>query len=138
MDKISHNAIQEVVAEEKKVVVKAVVAPSALAGKWVNCDAASRGLVSVILTAQGNALKVQAFGNCTPTPCDWGTVAGTAYSDNVSGTGAVAFSAQFDAGFKTSILAGYLDHGVLVVENYTLFKDNSGRSSYFTREYFHR
>ena len=142
MQKIEHNAAQEVVLDEPIRAVKELKAITlslnSLLGKWNNCDRQTRGLVGVTLSAQGNALKVQAFGACVPKPCDWGVVAGNAYADNVSGTNAIAFEAQFDAGFKTSILTGYLDNGTLVVENFTVFKDGSGRSSYYDRAYFYK
>jgi hypothetical protein len=58
----------------------AVVGPAALVGTWNACDAATRSLVRVVIAASGSAITVHAFGACTPTPCDWGSVPGLAYA----------------------------------------------------------
>ena len=113
----------------------AAVAPAALVGTWNNCDKATRGLVKVVIAAAGTGITVHAYGACTPTPCDWGTVAGLAYADNVSAAPAVACSAQFKFNFKQTILVGRLDAGVLVVETFDHFTDGSGRSDYANRCY---
>ena len=70
----------------------AVVGPAALIGTWNACDGATRNLVRVVITAKGTGIVVQAFGACTPTPCDWGKVPGLAYAADVSSSAAVAFS----------------------------------------------
>jgi hypothetical protein len=79
---------------------------------------------------------MQAFGACTPRPCDWGAVPGLAYAANVSATGAVAFSARYEFDFKEVIVTGVLDSGSLRVETFNHFTDGSGRSDYYTRGYF--
>jgi len=35
-------------------------------------------------------------------------------------------------------VAANLKYGVLVIQSYNRFRDDSGRPSYFTREFFHR
>jgi hypothetical protein len=112
----------------------AEVSVQPLVGTWTNCDKATRGLVKVIITAEGG-LTVQAFGACTPTPCDWGKVKGLAYAASVSATEAVAFSAIYQAGFNDTILTGVLSRGSLVVETFNHFKDNSGRSDYYSKAF---
>jgi hypothetical protein len=112
----------------------AAVSVQPLLGTWNNCDKATRGVVQVILTAEAG-LTVQAFGACTPTPCDWGKVKGLAYAANVSSTPAVAFSAIYKFGFKETILVGVLDRGSLVVQTFNHFTDGSGRSDYYGKFY---
>jgi hypothetical protein len=114
----------------------AVVGPAALVGTWNACDAATRSLVRVVIAASGSAITVHAFGACTPTPCDWGSVPGHAYAANVRSTAAVAFTAQYKFSFKTVIVTGVLDNGSLIVETFNHFTDNSGRSDYYTKGYF--
>ena len=129
-----HKVLQEKLDAKVKV-EKLVTSLASIVGKWNNCDAQTRGLKSVVLSAKGNALSVQCFGACTPTPCDWGVVPGTAYAQNVSATDAIAFSAIFDLKFKVTIVTGHLDSGCLIVETFDTFKDGSGRSNYYSRYY---
>lgn len=110
---------------------------SPLAGTWLNCNNKTPGLVKVVITVSGNAVSVHPFGACVPTPCDWGTVNGLAYANNVSATPAAAITAKFKFSFKETIMTGHLDYGVLVLETFNHFTDNSGRSDYATREFMH-
>jgi outer membrane protein assembly factor BamB len=116
----------------------ATLARTALLGTWVNCDAATAGLVKLIIAASGAGVQVHAFGACTPTPCDWGTVPGIAYAADVSSGTAVAFSAQYQFAFKKTIVVGHVDAGSLLVETFDHFTDGSGRSSYYSRCYLCR
>ena len=109
-----------------------------LMGRWRNCDKDTGGLVRVDLGSRRGILTVHPFGACHPTPCDWGTVKGLAYSESVSDVNAVAFTAFFDPGFKETIVTGHLCGGCLVVETYSHFKDGSGRCDYYSRECFCR
>ena len=115
-----------------------VVSLQPLLGTWTNCDKATRGVVKVILSAQGSTLIVQAFGACTPTPCDWGKVKGLAYAANVSSSVPVAFSAIYKFSFKETILVGVLESGSLIVQTFDNFTDGSGRSDYYSKYYLCR
>ena len=130
-----HKVLLEKFEAKVKVEKAIMLSLNSIVGKWNNCDSKTRGLTSVVLSAKGNALSVQCFGACTPTPCDWGIVAGTAYAENVSATGAIAFSAMYDLKFKATIVTGHLDNGCLIVETFDMFKDGSGRSNYYSRYY---
>ncbi len=131
----AHNAQIEEIVAKVKMEKALILSLTNLIGKWNNCDKNTRGLVSVVLTAQGNVLKVQCFGSCVPTPCNWGVITGTAYAENVTATPAIAFSAMYDFKFKATIVTGYLDRGCLIVETFDTFKDGSGRSNYYSRYY---
>lgn len=108
-----------------------------LTGKWNACDK-TQGVVRVVLGTKGSTLTVQVFGNCVPTPCDWGVVAGIAYGESVVATEAIAFTAVYDSGFKDVIVTGLLDNGTLIVETFNKFKDGSGRANYYSRAYLCR
>lgn len=114
------------------------VAPGALVGTWINSDPATRGLVKVAITASGTAMTVNAFGACSPTPCNWGVVPATAYAANVSSTAGIAFNAQYKFSFKTSVVTGYLEGKLLIVETFDTFTDGSGRSNYYSRYTMHK
>lgn len=115
----------------------ATVDPSPLVGTWLNTDKRTRGIAKLVLTQNDGALKVHAFGACDPAPCDWGEVQGDAFSSGVGSPEGMAFTALFDFGFMETFLAVYLKGGILVLDSFNTFKDDSGRSNYFSREFFH-
>ncbi len=108
------------------------VAAAPILGTWVNCDHHSRGLVRLMITAAGTEVMIHGFGACTPTPCDWGAVAGLIYADNVAATPAVAFSAVYSFTFKQTTVVGRLLNGALFVETFDHFTDKSGRADYYS------
>ena len=138
MATIQSNTGHEKLTEKALADAKGTLSLRNLVGKWNTCDKNTRNIVRVVLGAKGSSLTVQVFGACSPTPCDWGVVAGIAYGDNVSATDATAFSAVYSFGFKDAIVTGQLDNGTLIVETYNKFKDGSGRSNYYTRTYLCR
>ncbi|HEY6320621.1 MAG TPA: hypothetical protein VJA16_03565 [Thermoanaerobaculia bacterium] len=126
------------------------VDPSPLVGTWVSFDAATRGLVRVVVALRGGRLAVRAFGASSPAPQDWGEAEGDAFAggvDRVGGAGgvvgvvgaaAVGFTARYRFGFVDALLAAYLNRRLLVVDCYSVFGDGSGRSSYFSRDHFYQ
>ena len=115
----------------------APVDPTSLAGTWFNTDKKTRGIAKLVLTQDTGALKAHAFGACDPELCDWGEVPGFAFSSAVSSPEGMAFTALFDFGFMETLLAVYLKGGILVLDSFNTFRDDSGRSNYFSREFFH-
>lgn len=111
-----------------------VVSPAPLLGTWVNVDHNTRDLVRVVIAQAGNEITVHAFGACSPNPCDWEQVPGMVYSESVSLSPAVAFTAQYKFSFSDVTLTGHLYEGALFVENYTHFTDNSGRADYYSMD----
>jgi hypothetical protein len=109
-----------------------------LVGTWVNLNQTTKDIVKIVLTNNGGALGVHAYGACVPTPCDWGQVTGQAYSASVGGGAAVAFTANYQFGFKRTILTGHLHGEQLVVDDFNVFEDGSGRSAYFTEGNFYK
>lgn len=113
------------------------VDPTPLDGTWLNTDKATRGIAKMILTSRDGVLLVHAYGACAPSLCDWGEVEGAAFSSNVSSSEGMAFTATYDFGFMETSLAVYLKGGILVLDSFNTFKDESGRANYFSREFFH-
>ncbi len=114
-------------------VVPEIIMPAPLVGTWVNCDHQTRGLVRLMIAANGPAITVHGFGACSPTPCDWGNVSGLVYADNVTSTPAVAFSAVYTFSFKQTTIVGRLLNGALIVESFDHFTDKSGRADYYSQ-----
>ncbi len=110
---------------------------SRLVGTWVNTNHATRGIARVVLTATNGKLFISVFGACDPAPCDWGKVeADTIYSDNISSQNASAFTARYQFDFGKTQLQANWNQGLLVVGSFSTYTDGSGRSNYFSREFF--
>lgn len=114
------------------------VDPAPLVGTWVSFDAATRGIVRVVVASRDGRLAVRAFGAASPVPHDWGEVVGDAFTGSVDTAAAVGFTARYRFGFVDTLLAAYLNRRLLVVDSYNVFADGSGRSSYFSRDHFHQ
>ena len=111
---------------------------SALLGTWYNTDKQTGGLVRMTLAGSPVDFTVQAFGAASPEPLDWGKVPAVSYAAGVGSPVGMAFSATYDFGFVETFLAAYTKSGILVLDTFNVFKDDSGRSNYFSREFFHR
>jgi hypothetical protein len=111
---------------------------SALLGTWYNTDKQTGGLVRMTLAGSPGDFTVQAFGAASPEPLDWGKVQAVSYAAGVGSPAGMAFSATYDFGFVQTFLAAYTKSGILVLDTFNVFKDDSGRSNYFSREFFHR
>lgn len=110
---------------------------SALLGTWYNTDKNTGGLTRMTLAGTPKGFTVHAFGAGSPEN-DWGTAPAAAYASGVGSPDGMAFSATYDFGFVESFLAAYTKSGILVLDTFNVFKDGSGRSNYFSREFFHR
>jgi hypothetical protein len=111
---------------------------SPFVGNWITTNVATRGIVKLEITAVEDGLSVHAFGACHPEPCDWGSAKASVFADGIDSTAGLAFCASYDFGFMESDLQAKIKKGVLVVAGFNRFKDDSGRSNYFSREFFYR
>lgn len=110
-------------------------------GSWL--PTTSGGLAKIAIGGTTAAPVVHAFGECTPTPCDWGRVRGISYGASISSTTGRTVLAPYVFGFKKSQLAityGRTAAGrpVLRVAEYSEFTDGSGRSNYVKYQTFVR
>lgn len=84
-------------------------------GTWVNVDANTRGLTKAVIT--GNNTKIQVWGSCSPTDCDW-------KQTRMSGSGN-NYSAYYNQGFATRRLSiAKVSNGQLCIIVKTKYKDN--------------
>lgn len=107
-----------------------------LAGTWVNVDAATKGVVKLIVGGTAKEPTVQVFGACSPNPCDWGEVAGTAYA-TAAGDDLAAKAESVVALYETesarrTVVLKRRDDGQLRAEIYSEFIDGSNRANYQT------
>ena len=122
--------------------------PAPILGTWVSFDGATGGIVRIVIGRGDGRLSIRAFGAGSPAPRDWGEIAGEAFAgsvesaaakhpDSALGAPAVGFTARYDFGFLATLLAAYLNRRLLVVDSYNVFRDGSGRASYFSRDHFY-
>ena len=114
------------------------LAVDSLLGTWHATDLDADGLVRLVLGTANGQLTIRAFGAGEPDPQDWGEVPAEAFGASVTASTAMAFSAVYRFDFVTVVLAAYGKQGILVVDTFNTFTDSSGRSNYFSREFFHR
>lgn len=122
------------------------VASSALAGTWVNTNTATKSVKQIVITGQrGGNIRVDAFGACTPSLCEWGAVPGIVYGPNVSSTTGTTFQTNQrflsgDTEWSRTALQGTVRKTAaglrLSVRELTVFEDNSGRKNYTRVETF--
>jgi hypothetical protein len=113
---------------------------AALAGTWVNTNHATTNIVDLVVSATARGITVDGFGACSPSPCEWGRIAGTVFGPDVSAATGTAFAAQWNFGFaRTVLLAVYSaprNVQTLTVREFTTFTDNTDRSNYTIDETF--
>jgi hypothetical protein len=116
-----------------------LVDPAPFIGTWTNTNDSSRHKIArVVLTIRDGRLVVHAYGDCSPELCDWGEVEASVFADGIDSLTAMSFSAIYDFGFMETYLQSNLKHGTLVIASCNKFRDESGRSNYYTREFFYR
>jgi hypothetical protein len=107
-------------------------------GDWISTNPSTRGIARIKVQAREKGLSVHAFGAGEPELNDWGTVPAEVFTDGASSLRIRAFRAFYDFGFLETSLQAKTEKGVLVIASFNRFKDHSGRSSYFSREFFYR
>lgn len=102
-------------------------------GNWVNVNPTG-GVTKLKIDVAGTSVKLQVFGKCVPTDCDWGKVEAHAYAPNVSSnlvTTARSLTAIYNPSFATKIVVITPLRGMrLQADIYTRFTDGSGRTNY--------
>lgn len=105
-------------------------------GKWNNTKNDSGQLPKVELTLKNNQLHLHAFGADENGLKDWGEVACKVYTDGVKSPTANAFITKYNFEKIDVEISANVKLGVLVIQTYTIFKDNSNRFNYYTREFY--
>ena len=109
-----------------------------LLGEWINTNTSTRGIVRAVISREGGDVVIRVLGASSPSHCDWGEARVDAlYSTSVRSSDAMALTATYDFGFLETRLEGNLSLGLLVIANFNTFRDGSGRSNYFSREFFY-
>lgn len=114
----------------------ASAAPADFVGTWLNRDRNSRGIIRIVVHP---GMQVQAYGSCTPNPCDWGRAPMTTYGRSVTDRNHKIATANYNFSFKrTSLVLKTPRPGLMTLEDFNVFTDNSGRQNYYMGQTFRK
>lgn len=105
-------------------------------GRWQNTNSQTDGVTQVEFTDRNGALIMRAFGAGDPEPIDWGEIEVQVFADDVDSRDGNKFGAVYQSDFMQIQMHGWVKLGVLVIAFFNHFTDDSGRASYFDREFF--
>jgi hypothetical protein len=111
---------------------------SSLLGKWTNTYPATGGIAEIEVNQVDDALEVQVFGALSTGPFDWGVRPATAYAYEVTGEMVAGFELTYQFEDQQALVAAIHNRGVLVIHTYHQFKDDSLRTNYICKEFFHQ
>lgn len=104
-------------------------------GQWTNQDTSTNDITRVTVTRTGGTLRLNVFGRCSPSDCDWGAVNATAFASTAAGNvdnDADIVMATYTQGFARKTVLLRLNGSNIAYEVFTEFTDSSGRSNYHT------
>ena len=110
--------------------------PAALLGTWINSNLDTNSIARVKISGADGKLQLQVFAMGPDGLIDWGPAPAQVFAGGPASHAAVGFTCRYDFGFAETRLQAMIMKGLLVLAQFHLFKDDSGRSDYFLREYF--
>jgi hypothetical protein len=138
MQTLSHVGQDEKPRSQAAVREAPGILPASLLGTWVNTNSMTRGIVKAVLAERAGEIVLRIFGSCVPELCDWGEVNARIFAADPQCGEAMAWSAFYEFGFMNTHLQAHIRQGVLIIAKFDRFKDESGRSNYFSKEFFYR
>lgn len=116
--------------------VEGTISIAAFPGTWVNSNPDTTGIARLKMTEANGSLSLQVFAIGPEGLIDWGSEEVSVFTSSPLSQAGVGFTCRFDFGFADTRLQGMIMKGLLVLAQFHHFKDDSGRASYFLREYF--
>jgi hypothetical protein len=107
-----------------------------LLGTWINTYRETRSLCRFTLAPSQSGYSIETVVATESGAEMLGQTEVHPFAPNVNSRVADGFSARYDFEFLEMSLAAYCAKGLIVVSQYTRFKDGSGRPDYFNREFF--
>lgn len=104
-------------------------------GQWTNQNSSTTDVTRVTVTSTGANLRINVFGSCQPSDCDWGAVNATAFAATAGGNlnnDADVVMASYTQGFARKTVLLRLNGANIAYEVFTEFTDSSGRANYHT------
>ena len=118
----------------------AQAAPAHFLGNWRNVNRSTRNIIQAVITENpaNHQLMLRAFGACSPTPCDMGSVPLMTFGRSVSDMNHKVGMAHYNFSFKQVDITIKVSGAYFILETYNHFTDNSGRQNYWTSDRFRR
>jgi hypothetical protein len=107
-----------------------------LLGTWVNTYRETRSLCRFTLAPSASGFSIETVAAAESGTQTLGKTEVRPFAPNVNSRKADGFTASYDFEFLEMSLAAYCAKGLIVVSQYTRFKDGGGRPDYFNREFF--
>jgi hypothetical protein len=107
-----------------------------LLGTWINTYRETRSLSQFTLAPSASGYSIETVVATEGGTQTLGKTEVHPFAPNVNSWKADGFTARYDFEFLEMSLAAYCAKGLIVVSQYTRFKDGSGRPDYFNREFF--
>jgi len=108
----------------------------ALIGDWINSNPDTSSIARINVFEADGKLQLQAFAVGPDGLIDWGTTTANVFAAGPASRVGAGFAATFDLGFADVRLQAMIMKGLLVLAQFHLVKDDSGRPSHFMREYY--
>ena len=109
---------------------------AALVGTWINSNLDTNGIARVKVSEEHGKLQLQVIAIGPDGLIDWGPSEAQVFAAGPASHAGVGFSCRYDFGFAEARFQAMIMKGLLVLAQFHLFKDGSGRCDYFMREYF--
>ena len=110
--------------------------PSALVGTWVNSNLDTNSIARIKISETGGKLQLQVFAIGPDGLIEWGIADAQVFASGPASHKGVGFTCRYDFGFAEARMQAMIMKGLLVLAQFHLFKDDSGRAGYFLREYY--
>jgi hypothetical protein len=107
-----------------------------LLGTWINSNLDTSSIARVKISETDGKLQLQVFAIGPDGLIDWGPAEAQVFAGGPTSHAGVGFTCNYDFGFAEARLQAMIMKGLLVLAQFHLFKDDSGRADYFLREYF--
>lgn len=107
-----------------------------LVGTWINSNLDTKSIARLKITNTEGKLQLQIFAIGQEVLIDWGVAEVAVLTSGPASHQCAGFTCRFDFGFAETRLQAMLMKGLLVLAQFHLFKDESGRADYFLREYY--
>ena len=111
-----------------------------LFGRWLNTNHETRGIAECTVAREGDEIRVSVIGVGADGPVAWPIVTAQelANLEEEAGQRTGALMATHEFGFMRAETHLRINKGVFVIVLFATFLDDSGRSNYLNREFFHR
>ncbi|HEY6333347.1 MAG TPA: hypothetical protein VI756_28745 [Blastocatellia bacterium] len=109
---------------------------SGLLGTWVNSNPDTTGVARMTVGESGGKFSVRVYAIGPEGIVDWGSADISVYASSPTTHVATGFTCVYDFGFVETRLQAMILKGLIVLAQIHRFKDDSGRTDYFVREYF--